>query len=415
VTHEKSGQFAALAIPDIRYLLSGNSSFTMASKALAVIIGFQIYKITGSTAALGWLGLVEAIPAIAMAPLGGYVADRFNRRTILLITRAVSVLCAVALALLSAETLGGRYTLPGLYAMVFLAGFARGFAEPAGTALEAQVVPRRLTVNATSWLSSAWITCAIIGPAASGFALEYLGASRTYGVLAVLYAVSWLSVTAIARPDDPSPRREPLLKSIRTGWHFVWKNQPLLAAMSLDMVAVFFGGVVALLPVFASDILHVGAKGLGFLNAAPSVGALLISLVATRRPPVANAGRNLLCAVAGFGAAILVFAFSRSFALSMAALFVSGIFDGVSMVVRRSMLRLLSPENMRGRVASANSIFITASNELGAFESGMGATLVGTIPCVALGGGLTLIVVMTAAKFAPELRLLRFNDNMERV
>ena len=415
MTHKKSAQFAAFAIPDIRYLISGISSFTLASKALAVIIGFQIYKITGSTAALGWLGLVEAVPAIALSPFGGYIADHFNRRRILLYTRALSVICAAALAFLSSLETNGHAPLLGLYLVVFVAGFARGFAEPAATALEAQVVPLRLTVNATSWLSSAWITCAIIGPAASGFSFEFLGPVKTYAAMAVLFAISWLSTVAITPPADPKPLAdEPLAESIRSGWNFVWHNQPLLAGMSLDMVAVFFGGAVALLPVFATDILHVGAKGLGILNAAPSVGALLVTLLATRKPPIENAGRNLLVAVAGFGVSILVFAFSRNFILSLAALLVSGAFDGVSMVIRRSMLRLLSPEHLRGRVASANSIFICASNELGAFESGMGASLLGTIPCVALGGGLTLLLVLAAAQYAPQLRNLRFTENMEQ-
>jgi MFS family permease len=205
-------------------------------------------------------------------------------------------------------------------------------------------------------------------------------------------------------------------KSIRTGWRFIFSHQPLWTALALDLFAVFFGGAVALLPVFAEDILHVGAKGLGFLNAAPSVGALIITLMATHRPPVAQAGRNLLLSVAGFGLSILVFAFSKNFWLSMGALFFSGVFDGVSMVIRRSMVRLLSPDHLRGRVAAANWVFIVSSNELGAMESGLLASWMGTVPSVAAGGVMTLLIVAAAAFFARELRRLRFHPHtFERI
>jgi MFS family permease len=200
-----------------------------------------------------------------------------------------------------------------------------------------------------------------------------------------------------------------MLKGIATGWQFVFSHQPLWGAMALDLFAVLFGGAMILLPVYANDILHVGAKGLGLLNAAPSLGALLMTLAATKHPPIGRAGRNLFAAVAGFGISILFFAFSRNFWLSMAALFFSGVFDGISVVIRRSMVRLLSPDHLRGRIAAANWVFICASNELGAFESGMVAAWIGTVPCVAVGGLVTLGVVALTAVLAPELRRLRFD------
>ena len=397
----------ALKIPDIRLFIGSVGFFTLASRALAVVIGFQIYKITHNPLSLGWLGLVEAIPAITIAPFGGYVADHVNRRRIILITRLVSCLCTLVLALISWQS---RVSLLGLYAMIFLAGIARGFADPANTAFEAQVVPKHLTVNASSWISSTWISCSVIGPAAIGFIFDGLGAKGAYLIITGCFIFSLIFTVAIAPKPQPMPRKnESLFKSIGTGWRFVFKNRPLWSAMALDLFSVFFGGAVILLPVYASDILHVGAKGLGLLNASPSLGALLITLAATKHSPIERAGRNLLLAITGFGASIIVFAFSKNFLLSMAALFFSGVFDGISMVIRRSMVRLLSPDELRGRIASANWIFICASNELGAFESGMVAAWIGTVPCVAVGGIITLGVAALTAGFVKQLRGLQFD------
>ncbi len=398
----------ALKIADVRLFIGAVGFFTLASRALTVVIGFQIYKITRNPMALGWLGLVEAIPALSLVLFGGYAADHFNRRKILLITRAASCLCAVALASLSWQS--HRASVTGLYAVIFLAGIARGFADPANTAFEAQIVPKHLTVNASSWITSTWISCSVLGPAAIGFVFDAWDAAGAYIIIAGCFILSWISTAAIQPLPQPAPeRRESVFKSIGMGWRFVFANQPLWAAMTLDLFAVLFGGAIALLPIYAEDILHVGAKGLGLLNAAPSVGALIITLTATRHPPIARAGRNLFLAVTGFGVSIIVFAFSKNFWLSMTALFFSGVFDGVSMVIRRSMLRLLSPDHLRGRIAAASWIFICSSNELGAFESGMVAAWIGTVPCVALGGFATLGIAALVAGFAKQLRALRFD------
>jgi MFS family permease len=398
----------ALKVADIRLFIGSVGFFTLASRALAVVIGFQIYKITHNPLSLGWLGLVEAIPAISIAPFGGYVADHVNRRTIILITRAASCLCTLILAIISWET--HLTSLLGLYAMIFLAGVARGFADPANTAFEAQVVPKHLTVNASSWISSTWISCSVIGPAAIGFIFDAWGAPGAYLIITGSFILSWIFTAII--PPKPMPRvekKESMFKSIGQGWSFVFKTQPLWAAMTLDLFSVFFGGAIILLPIYANDILHVGAKGLGLLNAAPSLGALIITLIATRHPPIERAGRNLLLSITGFGMSIIIFAFSKNFLLSMSALFFSGVFDGISMVIRRSMVRLLSPDALRGRIASANWIFVCASNELGAFESGMLAAWIGTVPCVAAGGVITLGIVALTAGIAKQLRNLSFD------
>ena len=405
-SHQKNST-EALKIPNIQYFIGSVGFFTLGSRALAVVIGFQIYKLTHNPLSLGWLGLIEAIPAISLVLFGGYVADHFNRRRILLITRGASIFCALGLAILSTEV---QTSLFGLYTVIFLAGIARGFADPANSAFEAQVVPKHLTVNASSWIGSIMITCSIIGPAVIGFIFDFWGAIGSYLLITVFFILSWVATFLIKPSPQSVPlHKEPMFNSIRLGWRFVFGNQPLLAAMSLDLFAVLFGGAIALLPVFAEDILHVGARGLGILNAAPSAGALIIMLISTRHTPIIRAGRNLILTVAGFGISMLIFAFSKNFWLSVAALALSGVFDGISMVIRRSMVRLLSPDAMRGRIAAVSWIFICSSNELGAFESGMLAALIGTVPCVAVGGFLTLGVVAAATILTPQLRRLRFD------
>ena len=409
--HSSPRKFSdALKIPDIRYFILAVAFYTLASRALLVVIGFQIYQITHSAMALGWLGLVEAVPAISLVLFGGYAADHYNRRNILLCTRAFSCLCGAALIYFSLQS--GTSALLGLYGVIFLSGIARSFADPASAAFEAQIVPQRLTVNASSWISSVWLSCSVLGPVVIGFVFHDWGAVGSYTAITGCFILAWLATLLIAPKEQEFPKnKESIFKSIAVGWNFVFKCQPLSAAMALDLLAVLFGGAIAILPIFAEDILHVGVKGLGFLNAAPALGAVLISLMATHRPPIAHAGRNLLWAVVGFGFSMIVFAFSKSFWLSMAALFMSGLFDGVSVVIRRSMMRLLSPNHLRGRIAATNSIFIVASNELGAFESGFVAAWIGAVPCVAAGGVLTLVVAAATAVFAGQLRTLRFDPH----
>ncbi len=398
----------ALKIANVRYFIGAVAFFTLASRALLVIIGFQVYHITKSALALGWLGLVEAIPALSLVLFGGYAADHFNRHKILLITRAVSFFCALMLAFLSWQS--HHTSVIGLYLVIFLAGIARGFADPASTAFESQIIPKHLSVSGASWISSTWISCSVMGPAIIGFVFASWGAAGSYLLIAGGFILSWIC-TAALRPatqiKQASP--EPMLKSIGMGWNYVFSHQPFWAALTLDLFAVLFGGAMILLPIFANDILHVGAQGLGLLYAAPYVGALMMTLIATRHPPMERAGRNLLWAVMGFGVSMILFAFSKNFFFSLFLLFMSGVFDGVSVVIRRSMIRLLSPEPLRGRIAAASWIFICSSNELGAFESGLVAAWIGTIPCVAFGGFVTLLVVAWIAKFAPELRNLRFD------
>lgn len=374
-----------------------------------VVLGFQIYMTTRDPMSLGWLGLVEAIPALSLALLGGHYADRHDRRRIVLWAQVVMFACAMAFVWVSAKVPTGQ--VYWLYAIVFAAGIARGLAEPAVSAFEAQVVPPELFVRASAWQASVWQMCAIIGPAIGGFAYDLIGPAWTYAGAGALFVASWMFVIGIApKPLPPVIEGESIVTSIRHGVRFVFADQILVGSMALDLFAVLFGGAIALLPIFATDILDVGARGLGFLNAAPSVGALSIMLWSTRHPPGRHAGRNLLLCVAGFGVSIIVFATSKSFALSMLALVFSGAFDGVSVIIRKSIMRVRSPEHMRGRIAAMGGIFIGASNEIGAFESGIAASLLGTVPSVWLGGIVTIAVVAVSAFAAPKLRRFGFGS-----
>lgn len=395
--------YASLRLPEFRYWLASSIFTTLAGRALAVAIGYQIYELTRDPLALGILGLVEAIPAVGLSLFGGHFADRHDRRAIVLITRAVSVLAALALAAISLnlQTMG----IAALYAVVFVAGIARGFADPAASAFEAQVVPRELYVNAATWSGSVWQATAIIGPALGGFVYAFFGVTNTYLMIATFFALAWVCMALIkSKPMPPVEEGESIWQSIRVGISYVFHHQVLIGSMALDLFAVLFGGAIALLPIYASDILQVGPQGLGLLVAAPSIGALIAMLWSTRHPPIKNAGKILLSVVAGFGVSMIVFALSRNFYLSLFALALSGMFDGISMVIRETILRLYSPEHLRGRIAAVQWIFIGSSNEIGAFESGVAARVVGAVPAVWLGGAVTLIVVGVTFVFAPQLR-----------
>jgi MFS family permease len=382
----------------------------MAGRGLVVALGFQVYAVSQDPLALGILGLVEAIPSISLSLIGGHVADRYDRRSIVLVTRAVSVLAALTLAFLSMNV--HIFGLAALYAVVFVAGIARGFGDPANSAFEAQVVPRELYVNASTWAGTMWQITAIVGPALAGLVYAAYGVTTTYVMLAVFYALAWLCMSLIKRkPMPPVEKGESIWTSISVGVRYVWRSQILLGSMALDLFAVLFGGAIALLPVFATDILQVGPSGLGFLAAAPAVGALVAMLWSTRRPPIKNSGKIFLGVVSGFGVSMIVFALSQNFFLSLAALAFSGLFDGISVVIRETLLRLYSPEALRGRIASVNWIFIGSSNEIGAFESGVAASLLGTVPAVALGGVVTLLVVAATAVLAPQLRNMELDPN----
>jgi len=394
---------------DFRLLLTERFMSALAGVGFATLIGYQLYIMTGDPLSLGLLGLVEAIPAIALSLIGGYVADRMNRKRIVLTTTILNLLCMLTLMYIARNP--EDYGLVAIYSVVAVIGFAVGFFRPASSAFEQQVIPIHQAARGASLTGSMWLTGGILGGPLAGFSIDLLGIPATYGLIALLMAIAFLCFVFIpARPVPPPEEGETLWQSLRAGVRFVWHSQPLVGSMALDLFAVLFGGAMALLPIFATDILDVGARGLGFLRTAPSIGALLVMAMATRRAPTNHAGRNLLWCVGGFGVSMIVFGLSRSFVLSLVALFFAGVFDGVSMIIREVILRVLSPEAMRGRIASVSWLFIGASNELGAFESGVVARLLGTAPSVIAGGSVTLVVVTVVAATLPELRRLRLPD-----
>lgn len=389
---------------EFRALLGARLTNSLAISALATVVAFQTYEITRDPLSLGWLGLVEAIPALSLVLFGGHVADRRDRRSIVLLASTLVTLCAVAFAALAAA---GLLNLGLILAVIFVTGVASGFERPALVALEAQIIPRDQAVRGVSLASSFSLTGSILGPAVGGISVAVVNLAPTYAAIAGLLAISTGCLFLISRKPMPEPvAGEPFLGSLLGGIRYVAKSPPLLGSMALDLFAVFFGGAIALLPVFATEVLHVGAAGLGVLRTAPSLGALLVMLAATRWPPGRHAGRTFLVCVAGFGVSMIVFGLSTSFAISLAALFVSGVTDGISMVIRSTILRVLSPDAIRGRVAAVNWVFIGTSNELGAFESGVAARLLGTVPAVVTGGVVTLGVVAAVAVLVPGLRHL---------
>ena len=393
-----------LSQPEFRALLGARLTNALATSALATVVAFQTYQITHDPLSLGWLGLVEAIPALSLVLFGGHVADRRDRRSIVLITSAVVTLCATMFAALSAT---GALNLLGILAVIFVTGIASGFERPALSAFEAQVIPRSQAVRGVSFSSSVSQTGAIVGPALGGIAIAVIDLPATYAMIALLLAISTGCLALISRKPMPEViEGEPFIQSLLGGIRYVTRSPALIGSMALDLFAVFFGGAIALLPIFATDILHVGSVGLGVLRTAPSVGALAVMLIATRRPPSRHAGATLLICVAGFGLSMVVFGLSTIFWVSLAALFVSGVTDGISMIIRQTIVRVLSPDRIRGRVASVNWVFIGASNELGAFESGVAARLFGTATSVIAGAVLTLGVVGLVAATVPSLRRL---------
>jgi MFS family permease len=401
---DRIGSSSAMAYVSFRYLMFAFGCTTFCTRILFFLVTYQVAtRYPSQPLYLGYLGLVQAIPALSLAILGGHVADRFNRKLLLMGTISIQIACG--LGLFATSLVSNEWMLVGVYGNVFFLGVARGFAEPALPGLEAQIVPERAVVSAATWSTLIWHVIAVIAPVITGYIVLHAGLGTAYLVSAAFGVAAWMALALIRGILTVSPKHdESILESLSAGWKFVASKQILWAAMSLDLFAVLFGGAVALLPLFASDILGVGAVGLGYLNAAPYLGASVMAMVCMRYPPHAYAGKKLLVAVFGFGISMIVFALSTHFYLSCAALFLSGLLDGLSVVIRKSILRLYSPDHMRGRVAAVSSIFIGASNELGELESGVAAHFLGLTRSVCLGGIVTLLIVLGVGIFGRELR-----------
>lgn len=399
--------FAALAIRDFRNFISARWFMTIAIQIQAVAVGWQIYEITGDPLALGLIGLAEAIPAIMVSLYAGHLADITERKKILLMCAGTLVVCAFTLFVFTSNLsqVVENFGSGPVYAVIFMTGVARGFIAPANFSFMPQLVPRELYTNAVSWHSTIWETAAVAGPAAGGLFIDWFGLKATYAIDAGLMVIGLTFYALIpSRPVPAQTAEQGIIEKIKAGLSFVFNHQVILAAMTLDLFAVLFGGAVALLPVFANEILHVGPHGFGLLRAAPAAGALLMALWLTVLPIRKNLGKILLWSVAGFGCTMIAFGLSEIFWLSLALLALSGAFDSVSVIIRGLLIHTQTPENMKGRVAAINSIFIGSSNEIGAFESGVAARLAGVVPSVVFGGLMTIGVVSATAWKADKLR-----------
>jgi len=403
---KKHDPFEALRYKDFRFFLIGKLLLTIALQMQALVASWMIYDQTKDPFALGLIGLTEAIPALSLALPGGFLADRYNRKRLMLIAVFLMLIASIGLAYYSFLDTISIGTWPA-YVVIFFIGLARGFFNPAQSALWAQLLPSEKYINASIWNSSLWQVGAVTGPAIGGLCYAWFGAGWTSTLVCILMVVVFISYLFIKNKAMPEvDKTESIAHSLRTGIRFFFKQQILLSAVSLDLFAVLFGGAVALLPVFADQILHVGPQGLGFLRSAPAIGAVIMAAYMAFHPPAKGAGKKMLWCVAGFGLCMIAFALSTSFIFSIIILICSGMLDNVSVVIRSTILQSYTPNEMRGRVSAVNSIFVGSSNEIGAFESGLAAKFLGLVNSVVLGGCATLGVVAITWKAAPKLKNL---------
>jgi MFS family permease len=382
----------------------------------AVIIGYEVYELTNSKMLLGLIGLTEAIPAIGIALYGGYVADKSEKRNMLVAFISLyTVMCALLLVFTHSDmiaSIGKENVVILIFFIIFFTGIARSFSGPASFGLAAQIVPREVYQSSITWASTAWQSGAVLGPAVGGILLGKAGITITFSIILVFLCIAIISLLMIdKKPIQFIPKGESVYESAIQGLKFVYHNKVILSCISLDLFAVLFGGAIALLPVYAKDILHVGAEGLGWLRASQAMGAILMLLFLAYFPIKKNAGKILLGAVFGFGVFIILFGISKLFWFSMFCLIMSGALDGISVSIRHTIVQMATPDEMRGRVSAVNSMFIGSSNEIGEFESGATASLMGTVPAVIFGGCMTCLVVIVTFFTSPSIRKLELKEH----
>lgn len=408
---KQNDPYEALRIKEFRIFLMMRFALVFAWSMQFIVIEWQVYKLTKDPLSLGIIGLMELIPAFSMALYAGHYVDQKEKRNLLLKCVAAFSFISLGLFLLSwpelTESYSNKSILYGIYFLVFLGGFVRAFIGPTIFSLLSLIVPKKLYSNAATWSSSVWQMAAVLGPALAGFSISFIGVHWSMCLIFLFTIFALLSLSQISKKPILNPKiGEDIITSLKEGVKFVFKTKEILGAISLDMFAVLFGGAVALLPIFATDILHVGPQGFGVLRAMPAVGSLITILASAYFPLNKNAGIKLLLAIFLFGLSIIVFGLSTWFYLSLLALFFSGMTDGVSVVIRQTILQLKTPDNMRGRVSSVNNMFVGSSNELGAFESGLTAKLMGTVTAVVFGGCMTIATVIGTSIAIPSLRKL---------
>tara|TARA_R110002124_G_scaffold70635_6_gene189342 strand:- start:1611 stop:2888 length:1278 start_codon:yes stop_codon:yes gene_type:complete len=418
VQKNKKDPYAALRIKEFNIFLIVRFALVFGWSMQFIIIEWQVYSITKNPLSLGIIGLMEVIPAVSMALFAGHVVDQKEKRNLLALCIGLFSLISLGLFLLTWPVIISDWStkriLYSIYGLVFFGGFLRSFFSPTIFSLIALIVPKKLYPNAATWSSSTWQMASVLGPAFAGFLILWIGVHWSLCVVFGMVLFSFGLVFFIKKKPILNPNiGEPVLQSLKEGIKFVYKTKAIFGAITLDMISVLFGGAVALLPIYAQDILKVGPQGFGALRAAPAVGAFLTMFVTAYIPISKNAGKKLLFAIFGFGVCIIIFGVSTIFWISLIALFFSGVTDGVSMVIRQTILQLKTPDHMRGRVSSVNSMFVGSSNELGAFESGFTAKIMGTVTAVVFGGTMTLITVITTGIVSPSFRALDLTKELE--
>jgi MFS family permease len=408
--------YKALQFPEFRAYVTGNTLFTIALLIQEVVLAYEIYKITHNPLALGLIGLAEAVPFISLVLFGGHFADNRDKKKIMQVTLSLIIASSVFLLYSSTQLQSADqdFHIYSIYAVIFIIGLSKGFFSPAASSLNPFLVPKEVFANAATWNSSFWQLGSILGPGVAGFLYAYAGLSGS--LITVIALLLGVMVCIFQIENRPVPvktvQHESIWHSLREGIAYVFKTKIILYSISLDLSSVLFGRVIAILPIFAEDILKVGAEGLGILRAAPSVGAVVTMVTLVYFPPLKHAWRNLILAIAGFGVATLIFGVSTNFWISVVALFFTGAFDSISVVIRQTVLRFYTPDEMRGRVSSVNGVFVSTSNEMGAFESGVAAKFFGTVPSVLLGAGVTLVLVSLVALTSKELFDLKVDQKI---
>ena len=410
---QKKDPFGALKISEFRNLMIGRFLFIMGLRMMGTLVGWWIYELTNEPFAIGLIGLAEVIPAVSLALYAGHVIDVSEKRKLILMGVALYWVCAIALLVLSSNIGTGAFSnlqiAIGIYFVIFCTGIIRSFTGPSFGTLVGEIMPKDLLQNATTWSQGIWLSASVLGHAMVGFFIAGFGNTGSLWIVIGMVSIGFVFISKIKpKPPHKQETEQKTLESVKEGIRFVVQTKEVLGALSLDLFAVLFGGAVAMIPVFAKDILKVGPIGFGWLNAAADIGAILIIFIITIFPVHQQQGKKLLLAVGGFGLCIIVFALSTNFWISFAALLMSGILDGFSMIFRGTIVQLKTPDHMRGRVMSVNSMFINSSNELGQFESGLAARAMGVVPSVVFGGIMTLIVVTTTWFKAPSLRKMEY-------
>ncbi len=399
-----------LKISNYRNFIFTRFFLTLAYQIVAVVIGWHIYKLTNDVLALGLIGLAEAVPAISIALFAGHVADKHNRKKIMQFSMLAMLLGAIGLLIVTNASFPVSLQVNAIYILIMLIGLGRGFYAPAGQAILNQLVSKEQLVKGSTIYSTTWQVASIAGPASAGFLYNFLGITYSFVVIVILFSVAFTFLSLIkVTKHQVEMKQQSIWLNLAEGIKYVFNNKIILGALSLDLFSVLFGGAVALLPAFADEILNVGATGLGYLRAAPSLGASLTMIAFSFYGSFKRPGQTLIIVVAAFGACMIGFGLSTNFYLSLALLFLSGAFDSISVIIRGAIMQIFVPDNMRGRVSSINTIFIGSSNEIGAFESGVAARLLGIAPSVVFGGTATLVVVLIAQWKAKTLKTMKFN------